>query len=189
MAGKLPRGFKAEAERTSERIRRELGLTLHDRLDCHCLAIHLGVRVVPLREMARLGVPTEAVAYLLDPEAGFSAVTVWCGGACLLIHNDEHSPERTANDIVHELSHMLQKHPPLPAISLGGCRDWDDRYEEEANWLAGALLVPRDGAFVHIRRGGSLEDGAIRFGVSLDLFRWRVNATGVSKVLGLRRAS
>lgn len=42
----LRRGFKAEAEREAARVRNELGLASHDRLDPRDLAKHLKVTVV-----------------------------------------------------------------------------------------------------------------------------------------------
>lgn len=55
--------------------------------------------------------------------------------------------------------------------------------EEEADWLAGVLLVPRDGAFAWLRNGGGMDDGAEHFGVSRALFQWRGNQTGVVRQL------
>ena len=68
----------------------------------------------------------------------------------------------------------------------GGCRNWDSQLEAEADWQ-GALLVLRDGALEWLRNGGKLKDGADNFGVSLELFRWRVNHTGIAKQLGTMR--
>lgn len=42
----LRRGFKAEAERQAGRVRAEMGLASHDRLDPRKLAAHLEVTVV-----------------------------------------------------------------------------------------------------------------------------------------------
>lgn len=189
MAGKLPYGFKAEAERISAAVRRELGLSIHDRLKPSAFARHLGVRVRSLDKMAGSGFTPEDIGELMDPAARFSALTVVRGGRPLVIYNPEHSAARRANDVVHELSHILRKHPPRPAIGFGGCREWDDRYEAEADWLSGALLVPRDGAFMLVRRGGTLQEGADHFGVTEDLFRWRAQKTGVIRVVGYLRAS
>src|SRR5580693_4946904 len=85
---------------------------------------------------------------------------------------------RRANSLAHELSHILLEHPMSPALGDGGCRSWDARLEAEADWQAGALLVPRDAGLVWMRSNGSLEQGATHFGVSIPLFQWRVNQTG-----------
>lgn len=185
MAGKLRRGFKAEAERVSKALRQELGLTIHDRLDAFALTQHMRVKVRRLDQMEGPGFSAEDVAVLMDPMAGFSALTVWRDSRPVIVYNPRHSPMRTANDLCHECSHILHKHPPRPAIGFGGCREWDGRYEEEAVWQAGALLVPRDGAFALMRQGLSFFDGAAHFGVSEDLFRWRAQKTGVVHVVSL----
>lgn len=52
--------------------------------------------------------------------------------------------------------------------------------EEEANWLAGARLLPRD-ALVHIQRTGMSDSVACtKYGVSRDLLRYRANVTSVN---------
>ena len=71
----------------------------------------------------------------------------------------------------HEIAHVILEHPLSPALGVGGCRRWDPTLEDEADWQAGALLVPREAALRWIQSGRSLEDGAVHFGVSLPLFR------------------
>jgi hypothetical protein len=183
MATRLRRGFKAEAERISLSVRAELGLTVHDRLDCHDLATQMGVPVVSLPELRRYGARPESVAQLLASDAGFSALTVCAGTRRLIVHNPHHPPGRRANSLAHELSHIILEHPPVPPLGSGGCRRWDAQLEAEADWLAGALLVPRDGALAWLRRGRNIADGARHFGVSRALFQWRVRQTGVERQL------
>jgi hypothetical protein len=185
----LRRGFKEESERIARRLRWELGLTVHDPLDCFSLAHHLGIPCRALHEMRAEGLSETAIVCLSDPTARFSALTVCCGDRYLIVYNAAHTPARTANDVVHELAHIIHKHPPRPAFSYGGCREWDERYEGEATWQAGALLVPRDGVLAWMRQGGTIEAGALHFGVSRELFQWRVNMTGVTYQLARRRAS
>jgi Zn-dependent peptidase ImmA (M78 family) len=50
--------------------------------------------------------------------------------------------------------------------------------EDEANWLAGALLIPEDATLVIARRGISLSDAAAHFGVSEKMVEYRLNVTG-----------
>jgi Zn-dependent peptidase ImmA (M78 family) len=75
------------------------------------------------------------------------------------------------------------EHPLTPALGVGGCRQWNAVLEGEADWQAGALLVPRQAALEWMRKGQSLEDGAIHFGVSIALFNWRINQTGILRHL------
>ncbi len=188
MAASLRRGFKAEAERQSQAIRTQLNLGPMGRLSCFVLADHLCVPVASLQDLLDDGASPESVARLARSTSPFSAVTICCGEKYLVVYNHSHPPARQANSVVHELVHVLLKHPPLPALGAGGCRVWEQRYEEEADWLAGAILVPREGAVMWFRRGGQMEDGADHFGVSLELFRWRVNQTGVARQLARSRA-
>jgi Zn-dependent peptidase ImmA (M78 family) len=188
-ASKLRRGFKEESERIAQRLRWELSLTTHDPLDCFSLARHFDIPCRALHEMRAEGLSETAIVCLSNPSARFSALTVCYGDRYLIVYNAAHMLERTANDVVHELAHIIHKHPPRPAISYSGCREWDERYEGEATWQAGALLVPRDGVLSWMRRGGTIEAGAFHFGVSRELFQWRVNVTGVTYQLARRRAS
>jgi Zn-dependent peptidase ImmA (M78 family) len=66
---------------------------------------------------------------------------------------------------------------------------FDRVQEDEANWLAGCLLLPRD-ALVHIRRQGWTVLQAVRaFGVSADMVQYRINVTGVDVQLSRRRGA
>lgn len=101
MAGKLPRGFKAETERSSEELRKELGVTLVDRLDPFVLANHLDVPLHPLSQSTSIGMPLEVIATLLDDRTGFSALTVGHGQRRAVLYNDDHHPNRITSDVVH----------------------------------------------------------------------------------------
>ena len=106
-------------------------------------------------------------------------MTVACGTKHLIVYNPYHPPGRRANSLAHEISHVLLEHPLMPALGIGGCRQWKPVLEAEADWQAGALLVPRQAALEWMQGEKSLEDGANHFCVSLALFKWRVNQTGV----------
>lgn len=183
MGGQLRYGFKAEAERLSGQLRGELGLTCSDRLDCATLADHLAVPILSLATLARSGADPRSVALLLNKETVFSALTVCAGPRKLIVYNPSHPPGRRANSLAHELSHIVLDHEPTQALGLGGCRIWNDRVEAEADWLGGALLVPREGALWWFGIGGNNDDGAEFFGVSRALMRWRTNQTGVLRQL------
>ena len=188
MAVELRRGFKSEAERTAELVRRDLGLGLLDRLDCFALAEAWGIPVVSLGELREDGASEASIRRLLSPEAGFSATTIVVGPRRLIVYNPRQEPGRKANSLAHELAHVILEHEAAPAIGVGGCRHWDGGQEAEADWLGGALLVPRAGALAWMLERDDIDAGASNFGVSLALFRWRINHTGVVRqVEKLRR--
>lgn len=181
------RGFKSEAERISLAIREELGLGVLDPLDCQHLCQHLGIPVLSLHQLRSLGAATQSVIRLQQAGAGFSALTVCAGTKRLIVYNPAHPPGRRANSLAHELSHIILEHPLAPALGPGGCRRWDSNLEDEANWQGATLLVPREGALVWMSRHGSPEEGARHFGVSVALFTWRINQTGVMRQISAAR--
>lgn len=180
------RGFKTMAEKISHEIRVELGLTHHDRLDPFTLAQHLAIPVDPVTDLARHGADAEALECVLDETMRFSAVTVFRGICCRIFYNPRHALSRRANSIAHELAHVILEHKPGPAVTQDGLRNWNEEQEAEADWQAGALLVPREGALHWMAAGGEHSTGADHFGVSVRLFRWRVQHTGVERQLRAR---
>jgi Zn-dependent peptidase ImmA (M78 family) len=174
----MRRGFKAQSETISLELRTEIGLTADDRLDCTQLATHLAIEIAPVTDLTRCGAASVDIDCLLDTSTGFSAMTVYRGTRCKIFYNPFDPPTRTANSLAHELSHVVLEHEPSKAVSEG-MRIWNADQEEEASWQAGALLVPRDGAFRWLQRCGDMTGGAAHFGVSQQLFNWRANSTGV----------
>lgn len=178
----LRRGFKSEAERIASELRAELDLGPLDKLDPAQLAEHLGIPVFGLSELGRFdGARGGFIHVLQNAERDtFSAITVFVGERRLIIHNDSHAPTRQASNVTHELSHCVLEHPPSPVLSPEGCRNWNSQFEEEADWLAGALLIPREGALTLTKRNWTLERVAAQYGVSEQLCRRRINETGVA---------
>jgi Zn-dependent peptidase ImmA (M78 family) len=124
-----------------------------------------------------------------DPDV-WSAVTVCHSGRYLVVLNSAHPKTREANTLMHELSHLIIGHKParldITNDGLMILSSYDKQQEEEANWLAAALLLPRE-ALLHVRRRGlSNEEAAAMYGCSVALFTMRVQTTGVD--LQLRRA-
>jgi len=182
----LRRGFKSEANDIAREIRQELGLALADPLDPWQLAKHLAIPVTPLSALADAASSAVRHFQVVD-SSRFSAVTVFVGTERCIVYNDAHSEGRQASDLGHELAHGLLLHPPAPALDDGGCRNWDRRLEEEANWLAGALLVSEEAAVALARERVSLTLAANRYGVSEKLMDWRLNVTG-ARIRAQRRA-
>jgi Zn-dependent peptidase ImmA (M78 family) len=58
---------------------------------------------------------------------------------------------------------------------------YDKQQEEEADWLSGCLLLPRD-ALVSIKRRGLVDaDAAKAYGVSISMMKYRMSMTGMNK--------
>lgn len=184
----LRRGFKSEANSIAREVRRELGLGLTDLLNPWLLAEHLNIPVVPLSSF-KTTAPNATRQFVREDPQAFSAVTVFHGPARLIVYNDIHHPGRQASDLAHELSHALLLHPPKPALDHRGCRDWDPEMEEEANWLAGALLISEEAALMIARRTMSPDRAARAYGVTRKMVQFRLNVTAAQARVRRARTS
>ena len=182
----LRRGFKTEANALAAEIRRELGLGALDPLDPFALAAHLEI---PVTKLSDLQVTAPAVRHLLDVEPqALSAVTVFDGRRRRIVYNDRHTIGRQNSSVGHEAGHGLLLHEPRPAVDHRGCRLWDQDVEDEADWLAGVLLVSEDAALAVAKGWMTEADAAVHFGVSAQMLTWRLNVTGARKRVERARA-
>jgi Zn-dependent peptidase ImmA (M78 family) len=187
---KLRWGFKSEANTIARDLRRELALGVATPLDPWRLAAHLDIPVVNLSSM-RAEASNAVMQFTRKDKEAFSAVTVFHGYRRMIVVNDAHSRGRQASNIAHELAHSLLWHKPAPAFDGDGMREWNAEQEEEAQWLAGALLISEDAALSVVRRNLSLDDAAQLYGTSVEMVRGRINVTGARKraELATRRRS
>lgn len=182
MTSTLERGFKSWAERTATGMRRELSLSPFQPLEPRELAAYLQVQLLTPHQVD--GITQEILHQLLvkDPW-GWSALTLGRGQSALVIYNPTHSPGRQASDIAHELAHIVLGHQPATMImSPDGklvMRSYNQKQEEEANWLAWALLLPREALLSLKRRRATVSDIAAAFGVTEVLVEYRIRVTGV----------
>jgi hypothetical protein len=184
------RGFKTWCENVSLRQRRELGLRATDPLDPSRLARHLGVTVWTPEQVPNLDPTALRVLVKKDPDS-WSAVMLSVGSRDLIILNSAHVGARPASNLVHEIAHILIGHAPgrvdVSEDGLLMLNTYNKDQETEANWLAGALLLPRD-ALLSIRRDALSDDRAMRFyGVSREMLEYRFRVTGVDLQLGRAR--
>jgi hypothetical protein len=180
------RGFKTWCETTALVQRKAIGLSRTEPLNPHRLAKHLGLEVMGAEEVPGVDGGTLQVLLKEDPDS-WSAITVSVGSRDLIILNSSHSGGRPASDLTHELAHILIGHSPARVdITEDGLlilNTYDKTQEEEANSLAGCLLLPREALF-HIRRRMLNDAGAAReYGVSVAMLRFRFNVSGVDSQL------
>ncbi|WIY01838.1 ImmA/IrrE family metallo-endopeptidase [Amycolatopsis mongoliensis] len=182
----MRRGFKTEAERLADRTRTQMGLRSDAGLPILDLAAHLGVRV---RSADRL-VAREELEELDELQPGaFSAATFQLPNRrTVIVYNPLSERVRTNSDIAHELAHLLLDHDVREIQQLAGQTFFtcDPEQEEEANWLAGCLLLPRPLLVAEAFAGATPEYLADKYQVSLPMARWRLNASGV--LLQVQRA-
>lgn len=179
------RGFKAWCERTAAGIRKTLGLGPWEPLAPAALADHLGVELLTPNDI--VGLSRSSIDQLLRKDPwGWSAVAVtFDGRAPIVIYNPRRSKGRIASDIMHELAHVILSHRTgtiiLSQDGEMGMRSFDKKQEDEANWLAWCLLLPRE-ALIRARRNRmSNDDLAAIYGVTVVLVQFRLAKTGVNR--------
>jgi Zn-dependent peptidase ImmA (M78 family) len=183
------RGFKTWAEQTSLRVRQKLKVPVSAPLDPSRLADLLGIFIVALHELSELASDIRQ-RLLNDHEDNWSAITVSNGQSHMIVVNSSHPVARTNSNLAHEIAHIILGHEPsmmfISPSSGTALRTHNEEQEDEANWLAGALLLPRDALLAVRRRGLSDEEACREYGVSSAMLRFRFNVTGVD--VQLRRS-
>jgi Zn-dependent peptidase ImmA (M78 family) len=184
------RGFKSWSENISLKVRKELELPQIAPLNPAGVADYLGVRLWSTREIE--GLSEKAIRILLGTESdAWSAVTVSFAGKDCIIYNPKHSDGRQSNDVMHELAHVLIGHDPATLIlSPDGAmavRTFNRQQEDEANWLAGALLLPRPALL--LIAGSDQPPRAVceEYRVSEPMLQWRLNVSGARTQVGRAR--
>jgi Zn-dependent peptidase ImmA (M78 family) len=183
----MRRGFKAEAERIANQLRQDMGLPSAVPAKALWLAEHMGVTVRSADELVDRRRLEELAE--IQPDA-FSAATFRLpGGHIVVVTNPLNSPGRVNSDLAHELAHLLLNHRTRRLESVAGMRFFtcDQEQEEEANWLGGCLLLPRELLLAAARKGWSAQRISEEHDVSLPMARFRLNASGVLIQIGRER--
>jgi Zn-dependent peptidase ImmA (M78 family) len=126
-----------------------------------------------------------------DHSDAWSAITVSDGANHLIVINPTHAPTRANSSLAHEIAHVLLGHEPSIMFVMPQTdtvlRTHNKEQEEEATWLAGCILLPRD-ALLRVRRIGLTDDQiCTEYGVSQAMLRFRINATGVDVQMRRRK--
>ena len=168
---------KAALKRLALELRDEIGIDGHARFDPYLLADEYGVDVFQLSEV---GCSTEALAHFqVDRPATFSGALVPVGDGFVIIENDSHDAARRRATAAHEMAHVALGHPFATfLVNERGCRTANDDHEREATELGAEMLLPTEAAKRLACRQVTDTEAAEFYDVSLDVARWRMNATG-----------
>lgn len=170
------RGFKAEANRISLRVREQIGVRSIDPIDPIEICAHFDIDLIKLSELE-----CDASRFLGADNSVFSAVTVPCGARTGIVHNDTHHWNRQRSNICHELAHCFLGHRHAPPLTDDGQRTRDSGIEAEANFLAGALLIPNEAA-IHIVRQALDATAQDIYGVSAQMLEFRLRVSGARTI-------
>jgi len=184
------RGFKSWCDQTAEAVRRQRGVQPWEPLRARTLAEDLKAVVITPWDLPTLS-PDVRDRLLSVHSDVWSAITI-SSNPPLIVYNPEHSPGRQNSDLMHEVAHLLLEHvaskvyiDPKSKLIL---RNYDREQEEQANWLAGCLLLPR-AALLKIKQcRWSNEEVCEKYLVSLKMLTFKMNTSGVNIQLARRSA-
>lgn len=184
------RGFKSQCERRSAEYRKQLGLHTTAPLSAELLAEHLNVTVWSTQDIAELSANDMQV---LNDELddSWSALTMRVGTSNLVLFKPVTSSGRRNNVIMHELSHIILGHELAEACILDDGSlvpgNFNQDQENEADWLAGTLLLPRPALLAIQNRRMPKNDACEYYQVSGEMLTWRTRMTGVANQMQHRR--
>jgi Zn-dependent peptidase ImmA (M78 family) len=182
----MRRGFKAEAERLATQVRTEMDLGPYKPLDIKALVRYVGAQLRTADELTSLTKLEELES--LQPGA-FSACTFDLGTRKVIVVSPLASDERRRSDASHEASHLLLDHKVREVEQLSGLSFFtcDPDEEQEANWLAGCLLLPRDLLVRSLKKGLDAAAIAEANAVSIQMANFRLRATGAERQIAASR--
>jgi Zn-dependent peptidase ImmA (M78 family) len=176
------RGFKTYCEQTAEAVRRQRRLSIWEPLPAKVIATELRARLVTPRELPTL--PAEVCERLLSEHSNvWSALTI-SAVPPVIVYNPMHVPARQNSDLMHEIAHLLLEHVPskvyIDPKTRIALRHHDKDQEDQANWLAACLLLPR-AALLRIKQLQiSDADACEIYLVSPNMLRFRFGSSGVN---------
>lgn len=183
----MRRGFKAEAERLADDLRRQVECKDSQAIPLHLVATHLNVEVIAADEVVDRSQLEELDDLQRD---AFSAGTFkLASGKRVIVYNPLHDHGRTNSNIAHELAHLLLEHTVRNIETVGNWKflTCDSEQEQEADWLAGCILLPRPLLYAAAKKGMGPAEIAAQYETSEPMARFRLNASGVLVQLGRAR--
>lgn len=172
-------GFKAEAKRLALELRAELGLDAHVPFDPYAFAEEYGIRVIALSDLDH-----PACSHFNTANgSALSGALIPTSSGLIILENDAQPAPRRRTTMCHELAHVVLEHSFAVTLAAGERKcGLGGAQEEEADWLAGEILIPYDGALRLARASATDNQAAATFNVSLAVARWRMNHSGARTV-------
>ena len=173
----LPYGFKAKANRIALGLRHQMGLRSIAPIDLYDLAENrLGIPVVPITAFTH-DCPEYVARLVMADKGAFSASLLQVGNRRIILLNDGHSRRRQNSDLAHEIAHALLAHPSTQPFDHTGCRNFDKDMEDQANCLAGHVLIPNEAALRIVWSSRDPESVCEEYGVSRQMLEYRLNTS------------
>lgn len=181
---KLRRGFKAEAERLSIKLREDMGVHPCAKLCAFKLLEHLKLKLIKATDL----ISDEKSLSLLQGINGYknewSALTmINREGEKIILYNPFNSEARQQSDLMHEIAHILCKHE-LSKESYDfeipfGMREYNPVQEEEAKCLGAILQLSMPSLLLARKRNLTHEQISKEYSASIEMVRYRMWTTGI----------
>lgn len=166
-----------------------MGQTPDAPADLAAIGHYLNIEILPADEL----LPRKRLVELDRLQRGaFSAATIpHPDGRLFAVYNPLSDRGRTNSDLAHEFAHQLLDHDVRQMQVVVGFTflTCDREQEEEANWLAGCLLLPRPLLLREALAGAGPEQLAEKYELSVPMARFRLNTSGVLLQVRRRRGS
>lgn len=170
------RGFQSEAERISCEVREKVGLSPTDSIDLAAVCSEFEINILRMTEL-----PCDSSLFQATQNGKFSAMMAHIGIQSAIIHNDTHHEHRQRSNICHELAHCFLGHKACTLMDEDGPRSHNGNIEAEANFLGGALLLPKAAAFYVLKHGLKSQARTI-YGISNRMLTYRLGVSGAQIV-------
>jgi Zn-dependent peptidase ImmA (M78 family) len=183
------RGFKTQAERLATEIREQHGCRDDEPAPLDSVAQDLNIEILPadlLVSRARLQELQD-----LQPDAFSAATFSRPSGGKVVVYNPLGTEGRVRSNQAHELAHVLLDHKVRTIERVGDLNflTCDVEQEEEADWLGGCLLLPRELLLKAAFKGMNAQSIADAYKTSEPMARFRLNASGVLVQVGRAKAA
>jgi len=175
----LSKSFRKRCESIAAEKRIALDLRIFDPLPADRLAGHFQALV---RKPGELDMPQLVIDYFLQDHTWWGILFPF--HPPVIVYDPHQSPARYESTIMHELAHIILKHPPERIyFATDGMfhREFNSQLEAEAAYLGGCLQIPRRGLLWAAQKGMKNEEIAKHFGASFEMVTWRQNAVNPAR--------
>ena len=178
---------KAQLARDAIELRKDIGLDAHAMFDPYKLAEQWGIEVFQLSELACSDAALKHLTF--DRSSVFSGALVPVGTGFVILENDSHDPFRRRSTAAHEMAHVVLGHPfSATLVDERGCRLSSGEHEAEAALLGAELLLTSEACKRLAFAEATDLQVAERYGVSIEIARWRMGASGARTVAARSKA-
>ncbi|MBE2287482.1 MAG: ImmA/IrrE family metallo-endopeptidase [Prosthecobacter sp.] len=186
---RLGRGFKTDVDKLVALVRSSMNFRPHQRMPAAQLAKKLKMSIRTPHDIT--DIPEEHLQELIvHGKNRWSAVLLKAEQPHnhLIINNPTHSEQRKESNVFHEISHELCEHDPDDVEIIGGLpvRRYCPEKELQAETLGFTLHLPKDCLFWAAKNQMNRTDISDYFCASSELVRFRINATGIERILKKR---